>query len=271
MSRLYAIISAVFVIGLSGCGSSGGGSNNGSTVNNTNTSNDSLSNFTIVKAFGDGGGVATGIRSDGSRSVVIAPEIVSIVESANNTNEDDLDDITVSDLSVVQTFQSNANLRSGAITIDGIVFNVTIIEDLGGNSELFFQEIPNIGNFLFTNGTPLGSVPIGMFNYNGTFAAGLRSIDPLIEYGNFTMSADFVNATFSFNGSTALDNLSGNGFININNGSISSNNMIFTTGSTSREASIYGNFHGSTAQGVSGIFHTNELDPSFAGGFVGSR
>lgn len=270
MSRLYAVISAVFVIGLSGCSSSGGGSNNGSTVNNTNTSNDSLSNFTIAKAFGDGGGVATGIESDGSRSVFIAPEIIEVVQAANSVTESDLDSFEASDFPVVNTLP-NANIRQGAIISDGIVINITILEDLGGDFGLVLQEVPDIANALITIGTPLGTLPSGTFTYIGNLATGLRSVEPDVEFGNFTMDANFINGTFIFNGSTLSDTLSGNGFINTTTGSISSSSLSFNTGSTARTATMYGNFHGSSAQGVTGIFHSNESNPEYSGGFVGSR
>ena len=270
MLRLYTLIAAALFIGLSGCGSSGGGSNNGSSLSSTNTNNEFLSDFTIVKAFGDGSGVATGIRSDGSRSVFIAPDIIEVVQAANNVTESDLDSIEVSDFSVVNSLP-NANIRQGAITSDGIVMNITILEDLGGDFGLVLQEVPDIANALFTIGTPLGILPSGTFTYIGTLATGLRSVDPDVQFGNFTMDANFINGTFIFNGSTPSDTLSGNGFINTTTGSISSNSLSFNTGGTARTATMYGNFHGSSAEGVTGIFHSNESNPFYSGGFVGSR
>lgn len=254
------MLATTAVLALAACG---GGS--------SSVSNNPTANFTTIKQFSDGGGVATGVFSDGARSVLIAPGIVDVVAAANSTTQDDIDGIDFSDFPIVQQLGTNANIRQGAMTIEGIVVNNTIIEDLGGNSNIALQEIPNFGNQLIATGTSLGTIPSGSFVYNGTLGTGFRSLNPQIQFGSFSMSANFNAGTFNFNGSTLSDTLSGNGFINVTNGSLASGNLNLTTSGTQRTATMYGNFHGGTAQGVSGIFHSNEANPVFSGGFVGSR
>jgi hypothetical protein len=251
-------VSAVALLAACGGGSSG-------------TSNNPTINFTTIKAFSDGGGVAAATRNDGARSVVIAPKIADVVAAANSVTQEDIDDIDRSEFPIVQVLGTNANIRQGASTIRGTVINVTIFEDLGGDSEVILQEIPNYGNSLMATGTPLGAIPEGVFVYSGTLGTGFRSLNPQIETGSFTMSANFNAGTFDFNGSTTSDTLSGSGFINTTSGSISANNINLTTSGTNRTASMYGNFHGGSAQGVSGLFHSNEASPLYSGGFVGSR
>lgn len=259
-TTISTILATTAALALTACGGGSSGVSNNPTVN-----------FTTVKQFSDGGGVATGVRSDGARSVFLAPEIADVVAAANSVTQNDIDGIVSSDFPIVQQLGTNANIRQGAMTIQGTVVNVTIFEDLGGNSEIELQEIPNFGNQLLAKGTPLGTIPSGTFVYNGTLGTGFRSVNPQIEFGSFSMSANFNAGTFTFNGSTLSDTLAGNGFVNVTNGSLASSNLNLTTSGTQRTATMYGNFHGGTAQGVSGIFHSNEASPLFSGGFVGSR
>ena len=259
-TKMNTLLATTAVLALAACGGSGDGTAANPTVS-----------FTTAKQFADGGGVATGVRSDGARSVFISPDIAEVVQAANSTSQEDLTDINRSDFPIVQVLPSNANMRQGAMTVDGIVFNVTVFEDLGDNSQVALLEIPNSANAIISGGSPLGTIPTGGFTYSGTLGTGLRDIDPQIELGNFTMNTNFNNGTFSFNGSTLSDTLVGNGFIDVNNGSLSSNNLSLTTSGTSRTATMYGNFHGGSAQGVSGLFHSNEANPTHSGGFAGSR
>ena len=55
---------------------------------------------------------------------------------AANTGSSAALNVTASDFPVVQNLATNANLRQGAVTIEGIAANVTIVEDLGGDASL---------------------------------------------------------------------------------------------------------------------------------------
>lgn len=265
-AKQTALLVVTAALALSACGGSG----DGSAAN-------PLVSYNTVKVFSDGAGVARGVGADGSRVEIIAPDIAEIVAASKNVTQQDVENILSTldpnDFPIVQVLNTNANLRQGALTIDGIVMNVTIFEDLGGNSEAITLDVPNYGSALLTGGQPLGSVPTGSFVYSGTLGIAPRSFSqtPSVELGAFTLDANFNSGTFDFSGSTASNTMSGSGLINISNGQISANNIGMTTNGTNRTASMYGNFRGDTAQGVSGVFHTNEANPTHSGGFAGSR
>jgi hypothetical protein len=117
----------------------------------------------------------------------------------------------------------------------------------------------------------LTGTPAGTQTYTGTLAMGERGPLANLELGSFSMGADFSASTFTFNGSTTSNSLSGSGTINVANGSFTSNQLAAVTSGTNRTATMYGNLHGNAATSVSGLFHTNEPTPTHSGGFVGSR
>ena len=262
-TKMNTLLATTAVLALSACGGSGDGSATNPTVS-----------FTAVKAFSDVAGVARGVASDGSRSVVISPDIAEVVSSANSTTQQQIDGINASDFPIVQELSTNANLREGALSFDafpGVVMNVLAIEDLGSDSAVVLLSIPTYGNAVIASGTPLTNIPSGNFTYSGTLGTGFRSVNPQIEYGSFLLTANFNNGTFTFDGSSLSDELSGSGNVNLVNGDLSSNNITMITSGTNRTASMYGQFHGNGATGVSGVFHSNEASPVYSGAFVGSR
>lgn len=124
-------------------------------------------------------------------------------------------------------------------------------------------------------GARFGSVPAGVHMYSGTQLSSARSGVSEAAYGPFTLTADFSSERYSYNGTSAGTRaqhiLSGSGAINIVDGSFYSDNMAFHDGSINRTATQYEHLHGGQAETVSGLFHTNEANPVYSGGFVGSR
>lgn len=171
----------------------------------------------------------------------------------------------------MDVLSTNANLREGTITIDGVAANVTAIEDLGGEAGLVLAEVPNIASIGMATGTALTGNPVGNQTYSGTFLMGPRSVNANQELGSFDMTADFNNDTYSFSGQTTNNSLNGNGVIDVVDGEFRSNNLSATTSGTSRSATMYGQLHGNDAKSVSGVFHTNESSADYVGGFVGSK
>ena len=252
-------LSAVALLAACGGGSSG-------VTNNPTTS------FNTVRVFSDNAGVARGVSSDGTQGYVLIPDVAFFVQTSNSLTAQDLANVQVSDFPVVQVLNTNANLRQGAMTVDGVVINVTAIEDLGGKAEAAFMEIPGYLNALLVNGTQPTNLPSGAFRYQGTMGTGIRSVNnPLPQIGSFTLDANFSTNSFSISGSTLSDTLSGSGVINNATGTINSNNLSMVTSGTNRTATLYGQFHGNAATSVSGLFHSNEADPRYAGFIVGSR
>lgn len=235
-------------------------------------SNNPTANYSTVKVFSDDAGVARVVSTDGVQGYVIVPDVASVVSTANSLTAEDLANVQVSDFPVVQVLNSNANLRQGAMTVEGQVANVTAIEDLGGEAAAFFIEFPGYANALIVSGTQPVSIPTGAYQYQGTLGTGVRNVNNAQpEFGAFTLDANFAAQSFNINGSTLSDTLSGSGVINNSIGTINSNNLALTTSGENRSATLYGQFHGNAASSVSGVFHSNENTPVYAGFIVGSR
>lgn len=247
----------------------GGGS--GSADSNGGPSAPPTANYSALTAFADGGGVGRGVDEDGGQLVFIGPDITEAIAQLNDQSQDDLADIDIEDFPIVQVFDNDANLREGAISVEGFTFNVTIVEDAGGQAGIFLFEDPGFSNILMAGGTGVGSLPAGTFTYSGTLATGLRSANPQAEFGEFVLLADFNSGNFDFDGATLSDTVSGSGTIDSSSGTIASNNMEMNTSGVERSATMYGQFHGNQAESVSGVFHSNEPTPVYAGGFAGSR
>ena len=230
-----------------------------------------MASYTTLQVFGDRAGVARGTGNDGSQALIITPEVTAVVANASTVTASQIDDIQISDFPIVRRLETNANLRSGAITTDGITFNVLAVEDLGGEAGIILAEVPNVANIVMVAGSQYGAAPSGTFTYNGTMAMGRRKINASPEYGSFSMSADFSNQTFTYNGTTTSNSVAGSGVLDTTNGRFATNSLVINTGRVSRTGSMYGQTHGSSAQSVSGVFHTNETEPLYSGAFVGSR
>lgn len=226
-------------------------------------------NFTTLRAFSDGAGVGRGVASDGTETVFIAPDIAEVVSIANQSAANPVDDIQFSDFAVVQTLPT-AVVRSGTVTIEGEVANVLIVEDNSGEAGLVYLEFPGFADAVFASGSAFGTAPNGTFTYNGVHIIGDRFLGGA-EDGSFTLTADFTNRTFDYSGATASSTLIGSGTIDTTNGRFASSNLSSNVLGSTNTASMYGQMHGSSAQAVSGVFHTNESDPRFGGAFVGNR
>lgn len=154
---------------LAACGGGSSGTSNNPTLATTN--------FSTVRVFSDGAGVARAVSSDGVQGYVIVPDVALTVSTANSLTAEDLANVQVSDFPIVQVLNSNGNLRQGAMTVEGVVINITAVEDLGGQAAAFFMEIPGDSNALVVNGTQPSNIPTGTFQYQGTMGTALRSVN----------------------------------------------------------------------------------------------
>lgn len=227
--------------------------------------------YTALKVFSNGDGVGRGVASDGTKMVFITPDVGATVTSANAGSSDALN-VTESDFPIVQVLATNANLRQGAVTIEGIAANVTIVEDLGGDASLILFDIPSYASLGMAGGSAMTGNPTGTHTYDGTMTMALRSAGGSAQQlGSFVMSANFNTQAYSFSGFTTNHSLTGTGVIDTASGRFSSNNLNATTFGTGRAATMYGELHGNAANSVSGVFHTNENSATYAGGFVGTK
>jgi hypothetical protein len=253
MVKLLAALAALAL--LAACGGSSTGS----------------ASYTTLKVFSNGDGVGRGVASDGTKMVFITPDVGTTVTAANNGSSDALN-VTASDFPIVQNLATNANLRQGAVTIEGIAANVTIVEDLGGDASLILFDIPGYASLGMAGGSAMTGNPTGTHTYNGTMTMGSRSSGASgQQIGSFAMSADFNAETYSFSGATASHSLSGTGIIDTTSGRFASNTLNATTFGAARSATMYGELHGDAANSVSGVFHTNESSATYSGGFVGTK
>lgn len=142
------------------------------------------------------------------------------------------------------------------------------MQDNTGEAGLVYVVLPGVADAVLATGSAFGTAPNGNFTYNGVHLIGDRFTGE-IESGDFTLTADFNNKTFGYTGSTVGSSLTGSGIIDTANGRFSSSNSTSTVGD-SGTASMYGQLHGSSADAISGVFHTNEADPIYGGAFVGN-
>ena len=249
------IILLLFSFVLSACG--GGGT---------------IGTFSTNKIFSDGAGVGRlTIKGTNEQGYVIAPEIVALSEQMETLTGNDLVEIDPNDFPVVGTLANGANVHQGAVVTDGVGVNITVIVEPGEKSYVAYYEIPNLATMVLASGPSYKTAPSGNYTYTGNWGMAARNSGSVGEMGSFELIADFNNNSFSYVGATDNSGLTGSGYINTGNGQLSSASMTFSNDGDIRTATLNGLLHGNSAEGVSGVFHTNESNPNYAGAFSGTR
>ena len=244
-------------LALAGCGGGGGGGN----VNTVSAA--------PLKVFSDDAGVVKATdSSDNQVLYYLGPDATDFAAGVESGG--DAGDARFSDFPQTST-TTYAKLRSGTFSVGSTTANVTVFEDNAGDAGIFYFEIPSVANFVMTTGEPLGTLPTTQLSYKGTFLAARRGVFSSNEAGTFTMTADFPNDVLSINGSTTNFALAGSNVSIANDGSFASTSTTFTTGGNNSAATLYGSFHGTSGGSVSGVFHTNESNPTYAGAFAGAQ
>jgi len=227
-----------------------------------------ISNYGVGKVFVDGSGVFTGTASDGSKGVGMSPDITSFVKALNDES-DTSSDVKTSDFPIVRKY-SHGNIRSGALSDGSISANVTVYVDSSKDAEVIYMEFPGIANIMMAEVAPYTN-PKGTYSYSGLLAAADRTYSPTMEYGTFTMSADFSANTVVFDGQTSTYSLTGNAVLDSDAGTFNSTTFRFEDTDYYYEASMYGLMGGIGAKATSGVFHTNDRSVDYAGAFIGHR
>ena len=259
--------SLLSLIMLAACGGGRGGSGGGVESGHLR--------ITTLDVFDDLAGVAEyDLTVDDAQGVgfIISPQIVAAADELNGSFFfDDDDDEVITNIQ---------NLNNGTVLYEGyedsddetILFAQIATDD---ESAHFMEMRLSFWKLYMSVGARFGSVPAGVHIYSGTQLSSARIGVSETAYGPFTLTADFSSKRYSYNGTSAgtreQHSLSGSGDINIVNGSFYSDDMVFHDGSLNRTATQYGHLHGDQAETVSGLFHTNEANPVYGGGFVGSR
>ena len=266
------ILAAPCLALLAACGgSSDGSSTNPTTTNPTTTdpttTDPTTTNPVVLQTFGDGAGIARAkITQNGTMIVANVMEY--------NIGSYSPDPTDVIDPSGVNFTGSNAHgdFYNGTTTINGKQVNVLYYEDSS-------QEVAGaylVGNgedFLIVFGNEVSNIPSGSYSYTGTNVIGLRD-GSYSEEGTFAMNVNFTSSTASLTGSTASSSIGGSGIsINSSDGTFTSNNLTLTeiASGLNTTATIHGNFHGSGATGVTGIYTDNATTPTYAGVIAGTR
>lgn len=255
--KLFIAMNMLFVLGA--CGGGGGG-----------TSSQPQVTASTIKLFEDGAGVALATNaSDNQKLLVLSPDIVDVVSVVNlssNVNESaDFSNLTITGST------ATAKIYTGTVVSEGVTMNLTGYQDNGDEAVILFAEIPAVANAVFTTGTPLNGVPSGTFTYNGLHGFGRRALGVTPELGSFSMSANFTNGTFSYSGTTASSTLTGTGAIDASAGRFTSTGMTLNAPLGNYTATLHGLLHGTNASAVSGVYHSNDTYPDYAGAFVGAR
>ena len=253
--KQIAIVPAVVVV--SACSGGGGGSD---------VSSNATPSVEVLETFSDGSGVAR--VADDSGDVNVTGNVL-----ASNINSYQIDPNSVADLSSLSYDFSNefGDFYRGPITINGTRVGAIAYEDNATGAVALYAE-NSFNNALVVAGEEIASVPSGTFTYQGTNIYGNRDGSD-IAYGTFTLEADFNGGTGALSGSTPRSTIGGEIDINTSTGEFSGDSLSLTDDLriTTGSARINGNFHGSGATGVTGIYTENAANPSTAGAIVGSR
>lgn len=256
--KLVPIIPAILAV--SACSGGGGGSN---TISEAPAS--------VVRVFSDGSGVARGQNvNSGAKLLFVGPDIAQLVSDVNDGPAPDAPEL-FGNIEPVGSAPGGGIRQEGAISVGSVAANVTAVTNPDDTAGIFYFDDPNASSLVVASGSDHQSLPEGSFTYSGTLATGLRSTDPMIEYGTFTMDADFANQTFEFDGQTASDTLDAVGVIDVEDGQFSASNVQFVTSGTQRGGRLYGNVHGANGDAVSGVAHSGESSPVYGAAFVSTN
>jgi hypothetical protein len=265
MKMKTAALAALVTLASACSGGSGGGS--GSSSGGGSASPPSGNSIQVLRTFSDNAGVARiSAGEDGQRitGTLMAPEIRSF-------KPEDLAGATP-DLSGLQVVDTNQHGRfyEGRTFVNGMAVDVLGYEDFGGNTAIVYGETA-YANILLAGGTQVRNIPTGSYTYRGTNVIGTRD-GTHIEDGTFEMGVNFGTGRGTLRGSTDNTSINASNIsVNSSNGTFSSTDMSMSVGGQQMRGSINGNFHGSGAVGVTGVYHNNASNPGIAGAIAGTR
>ena len=228
--------------------------------------------YQTLSVLANGDGIARGATSTGEEALIYSPEIAEVVSAANASTPSDIAGVNASDFPVT-SLNGNVRVRSGTMTSEGITFNVTVVEDTRTTDAFAaFIELPaGFNDMTMVSGTAYTNAPSGSYVYSGTQLTTPSLTVAPGSTGTFTMTADFSNRAFAYNGSSGGVGVSGSGVLDTVNGRFATTDLNVTSGSSTYGGTMHGLMHGSGATATSGIFHTSGSSPAYTGAFVGSR
>lgn len=227
--------------------------------------------FTTLSVLSNGQGIARGITNTGEQALLYTSEVVEVVAGANNSANSSLG-VTISDLPIT-SITGNTIIRTGTMTSGGYTFNVSAVEDSTVvNAEAIYMETPGYADLAMVAGAAYSSPPTtGSYAYSGTQTSNARSVKAPGSIGTFALSVDFSSDAFGYAGSSGIVNVSGSGVLDSANGRFATSSLSISAGGSSYGGTMHGMLHGNGAKDTSGVFHTDDYAPDYAGTFIGSR
>ena len=247
-------------LSLTACGGGGGG--------------DIVPNYSAIKQFGDGSGIARGAASKGDQKAVMymfTPDVLEVVASANATGSDPGPDFDPQDFPLVSQL-AGYDFRQG--NLEGA--NVTIvskpINDSGVDNVVLYFEYQG-EKMIMSMSDGLVGMPEGQMTYGGLYSVEDSRYPDWFEIGDVTLIANFENRSFSIDAVSETTRLSGDGFLDVGSGQISSVDLLLNDFgmNTSSNSSILGGVGGNNASGVTGIWYSNESTPIYKGAIIGNK
>ena len=225
--------------------------------------------YKAVRVFSDGSGVAVGTSDDGSKIMVLAPEIGAIVAIDSSSSDNDDLDIELEDFPIIGS-TANAIIRQGAVSSDGINQNLLIYETGNGEDGFVFVTMPEYGfEYYLTGGEALSNLPSGRFTYRGDqMIKSYQSSSGINQVGTAEISIDFDNKTFAYTGQTQTTSLTGSGILEPSQGRFTDASATLNVGTQQYDATIHGLLNGNGASSATGVIHSNESTPRYGGAFV---
>jgi hypothetical protein len=229
----------------------------------TTSTGETFETLTIFSNDASNAGVGRGI-DDGTELYYIAPDIVADVAASNSTGSRDAVDIT--QFPVISQLQGYY-IRQG--TVNGM--NVLVAERIGSGKAQLAYLYENSRDAVAAGIPRLVNTPVGTHTYTGLYLVGNRG-STWKETGTAVLTADFSSGTFNLNATSNDTTLSGNGYLDTNNGRLSSASLAFSDVVMGNyTASTYGKIGGTNGTEAAGVWHTNDTAPDFAGAYAVSE
>lgn len=236
-----------------------------------------VANLTVLRTVYGDVGYAAGTDLSGARVIFASEGIADVVAAANSGTQISFLNLSVDEYLLFKK-TSDSVLREGEVVIEGVKYRVLVVQDSREFAAVYelYDSLADTG-VLVARGSPLGTIPVGQFNYTGTFFEALydtsiRGDSVTNAFGTMTATLDFENATFTLDGNTPNISLTADGAIDNSKGLFSSNTAIIEDYGTSKSGRVVGQLHGQSAESISGIWYvdTGTGDDS-SGGFLGTQ
>jgi hypothetical protein len=255
MFKYCAVIAATFA--LTACGG-GGGVTQG---------------YSSVSVLSDASGVAKA-NLDSTTALVLIPSVDTYIANGNaGLNGAGDDNFELNQVPIIGT-TSVATIRQGAVSAsDGISQNITVYEINDATEGFGLIELPQYGirYFIAASEKPLSNIPSGTFTYTGNQVVRHWQGGSFKEFGDVTINADFTNKEFVYSGSSSNAGVNGIGYLDTSTGKLTSVDASLIANGSAYTATIHGLLSGAGASSITGVFHTNDASPDYAGAFVAKK